>query len=156
LPEASVNDPQKRRVAATFQHVDELLRTAAQALASEEAASPFDELIRDASLEQQGALLKGARQVRDRMIGAMQRLQIPIPAPSIPATRSARTYLMFAEVDLEDIDPKRFGGYGSLSAEDAGTLEEICSELLAILVPLRLALEDRGHPQAGPASEEAR
>ena len=150
-----MNEPQKRRVAATFQHVDDLLRTATQALASEEAASPFDELIRDGSLAQREALLKGARRVRDRMTEALERLQIAIPAPSIPATRSAHTYLMFAEVDLEDIHPKRFGGYGPLSPEDAGALEEICADLLASLVPLRLALEDRGHPQAGPALGEA-
>jgi GTP-binding protein EngB required for normal cell division len=128
-----VNEPQKRRVAATFQHVDELLQTAVQALAGEGAGSPFSSLVPDAAPIQHRVVSDYAQRVRDRMAAALQRLDIPLHPPTIPATRSAFTHVMFAEVDIEDIDPNRMKGYGDLLPEDSQALEETGAEILALL-----------------------
>jgi GTP-binding protein EngB required for normal cell division len=149
--EAPVNEPQKRRIAITFQHVDELLRTAVQALSGEGADSPFCELIADAAPIQHRVASDHAKRIRNRMADALKRLGIPLRPPSIPATRSAFTHVMFAEVDIEDIAPKRLLGYGDLAPEDARALEDSCAEILALLGQMRTYLE------AGPAADlEAR
>ncbi len=141
-----MNHPQQRRVAATFQHVEKLLRAAEEAVAGLGADSPFSPLVPDATPQQRQRVAEGARQARACMTAALQRLGIPAQLPQVPATRSAYTDLMFAEVDLEDIAPIRFQGYGALTDEDARALEEIISGLLAILGPVRalLAPEDEG------------
>ena len=144
-----MNEPQKRRIAATFQHVNELLRTALQALAVDGSESPFNDLFPDALPEQCQIVSDGARLLRERMAFALRRLDIPMQPPGIPATRSAFTHVMFAEVDIEDIDPVRLKGYGDLAPEDALILEEICTELRTILGQKRASLEE-------PLDEESR
>jgi hypothetical protein len=141
-----MNHPQKRRIAATFQHVEKLLRAAEDAVAGEGAGSPFSPLVPDATPQQRRRVAEGARQAHACMAEALQRLGIPAQIPQVPATRSAYTDLMFAEVDLEDIAPARFKGYGALTDADARALDAVLAELLAILRPVRAALapEDEG------------
>ena len=142
-----MNHPQKRRVAATFQHVDKLLQAAVEAVLGQGAGFPLNGMLQDATPDQQQRVLEGVRLARARMASALVELDIPTNGPQVSASRSAYTDLMFAEVDLEDIDPKRFKGYGPLSREDTRALEEIVGGLLAILGPVRAALapEDEGN-----------
>lgn len=142
-----MNHPQKRRVAATFQHVDKLLQAAVEAALSQGAGLPLNGMVQDVTPDQQQRVLAGVRLARARMASALVELDIPTSGPQVSASRSAYTDLMFAEVDLEDIDPKRFKGYGPLSREDTRALEEIVGGLLAILGPVRAALapEDEGN-----------
>ena len=142
-----MNHPQKRRVAATFQHVDKLLQAAVEAAFGQGAGLPLNGMLQDATPDQQQRVLEGVRLARARMASALVELDIPTNGPQVSASRSAYTDLMFAEVDLEDIDPKRFKGYGPLSMEDTRALEEIIGGLLAILGPVRAALapEDEGN-----------
>ena len=142
-----MNHPQKRRVAATFQHVDKLLQAAVEAALGQGAGLPLNGMVQDVTPDQQQRLLEGVRLARARMASALVELDIPTSGPQVSASRSAYTDLMFAEVDLEDIDPKRFKGYGPLSREDTRALEEIVGGLLAILGPVRAALapEDEGN-----------
>lgn len=135
-----MNHPQKRRVAATFQHVEKLLRAAEEAVAGLGADSPFSLLVPDATPQQRQRVAEGARQARACMAAALQHLDIPAQIPQVPATRSAYTDLLFAEVDLEDLAPKRFKGYGTLADGDARALEAVLAELRAILAPVRAAL----------------
>lgn len=136
-----MNEPQKRHIASTFQHVDELLQTAVQALAGEGAGSPFSPLVPDAAPIQHRVVSDYAQRVRGLMATALQRLDIPLRPPTIPATRSAFTHVMFAEVDIEDIDPKRMQGYGDLPPEDSRALEATNAEILALLGQIHVYLE---------------
>lgn len=136
-----MNEGHRRRILATYRHADSLLREAVQALSCEGGDSPFDELVRDGTPLQHRVALDLASQARQRMREALERLGIPVPAPTIPATRSARTQVLFAEVDLEDLDPGRLRGYGILDATAARTLEESNAEILALLGQLRTFLE---------------
>ena len=139
-PDRIMNPPQKRRVAATFQHVDKLLQAAVEAVLGQGAGSPFNGMIQDATPDQQQRVQEGVRLARVRMASALVELDIPTHGPQVSASRSAYTDLMFAEVDLEDIAPKRFKGYGPLSMEDTRALEEVIGGLLAILGTVRAAL----------------
>lgn len=141
-----MNLPQKRRVAATFQHVDKLLQSAVEAVQSHGAGSPFNGLIPDITPDQQRQILEGVRLARARMASALADLDIPAHGPQVPASRSAYTDLMFAEVDIEDIDPRRMKGYGILTPDDARALAEVCGDLLAILGPARAILAPEEEP----------
>ena len=77
------------------------------------------------------------------MVAALERMDIALGASTIPATRAALTHLMFAEVDLEDLDPKRMTGYGLLLEREAQVLQEGCADILALLEQARTFLEVR-------------
>lgn len=136
-----MNEPQKRRIVATFQHVDELLRTALHALSGNGGDSPFNELIPDALPEQCRIVSEDVRLLRERMAFALHRLDIRMQSPRIPATHSALTHVLFAEVDIEDIDPMRMKGYGDLEPEDILVLKEICIDLRMILRRMQVVLD---------------
>jgi hypothetical protein len=120
-----VNEAQKRRIASTFEHVDELLHAAVSALRGGATGSPFNRFIQDSDPDQQKHVEDEVQIIRGQMVAAMDRLGIPIPTASVPATRSAQTDLLFAEVDIEDLEPKRLRGYGDLLPAEAETLAEI-------------------------------
>lgn len=138
-----MNEAQKRRITATFQHVNGLLQSAAQGLSNDGKDSPFQELIPDSTPIQHRVITDLAQQIRARMASALDRMGIALHPPTVPATRSALTNLMFAEVDLEDLDPKRMTGYGPLSDEDAQAIREGCADILALLEQARTFLEAR-------------
>lgn len=138
-----MNEAQKRRITATFQHVDGLLQSAVQALAEEGKDSPFQDLVLDATPIQHRVISDLVQQIRGRMKGALDRMGIGLHPATVPATRAALTNLMFAEVDLEDLDPKRMTGYGVLLEADAQALKEGCTDILSLLEQARAFLEAR-------------
>lgn len=138
-----MNEAQKRRISATFRHVDGLLQAAEQALSNEGEGSPFQDLIPDATPIQHRVIADLVRQIRGRMLAALDRMEVVLGAPAVPATQAALTHLMFAEVDLEDLDPKRITGYGPLPEGEAQILREGCADILALLEQARTFLEAR-------------
>lgn len=148
-----MNEAQKRRITATFQHVDELLRSAAQGLSGDWKDSPFQDLIPDSTPIQHRVITDLVQQIRGRMTAALDRMDIALRPPTVPATRSALTNLMFAEVDLEDLDPKRMTGYGPLPEEDAQAIREGCTDILALLEQARTFLEARTRSDLEARSE---
>lgn len=136
-----MNEAQKRRIASTFEHVDELLQSAVSAMKGGTVGSPFNRFIQDSTQEQQNLLEGEIQHIRELMIIAMDRLGIPIPKPAVTATRSVLTDLLFAEVDIEDIQPKRLRSYGALGPEDAKLLSEINSGLAEALTRINERLK---------------
>lgn len=128
-----MNEAQKRRIASTFEHVDELLQAAVSAMKGSATGSPFNRFIQDSDPDQQKLIEDEVQILRGLMVAAMERLDIPIPVPSVAATRSAQTDLLFAEVDIEDIEPKRLRGYGELPPAEAEILAEINAGLINAL-----------------------
>lgn len=128
-----MNGNHQRRVAVAYRHIDGLLREAEDALAGSGASSPFSLIIPDAAPVQHRVIADYAQHLRGAMARAMPRLGIPFRPPEVPATRLALTNLMAAEISLEEIDPRRLGGYGSLAPEDARALADTNAELLTIL-----------------------
>lgn len=138
-----MNEAHKRRITATFRHVDGLLQEAERVLSNEGGGSSFQDLIPDATPIQHRVIADLVRQIRGRMVAALDRMDITLGSPTVPATRAALTHLMFAEVDLEDLDPKRITGYGLLPEEQAQILREGCADILALLEQARTFLEAR-------------
>jgi len=137
-----VNEAQKRRIASTFEHVDELLQSAVSATRGDATRSPFNHFILDATPDQQRKIEAEVQKTREQMVAAMDRLGIPQATPSVLATRSIQTDLLFAEVDIEDIEPRRLRGYGVLNPEDIGMLDDVTANLLTALRRVRACLED--------------
>ena len=128
-----MNQAQQRRIATTFQHVDDLLNGAVQALAGTGAGSPFCEILPDADPVQRQVIEDQAERVRSLMLDTLLRLGIaPIP-PFIPATRAALAQILGAEIDLQELTPKSLKGYGDCSLEDVQALAEANAAILAVL-----------------------
>jgi GTP-binding protein EngB required for normal cell division len=128
-----VNENHKRRIAITFRHVDGLLREALEALSGHEIGSPFSSIIPDAVPVQHRVIADYVARLHGVMVRALSRLGILAKPPEVPATRVALTNFMTAEIDIEEIDPRRMGGYGTIPAEDARALADTNAEILAIL-----------------------
>lgn len=128
-----MNEAQKRHIAATFEHVDGLLQAAASSMKGGATESPFNRFVLDTNADQRRLVEEEVQNIRGLMVAAMARLGIPLPEASVSTTHSVRTDILFAEVDIEDIEPKRLRDYGELRPDDAVILAEINAGLLKAL-----------------------
>ena len=131
-----MNRAQQRRIAITFQHVDDLLNGAVQALAGTGADSPFCQIFSDADPVQRRVIEVFAGQVRALMLETLFRCGIaPIP-PFISATRAAQAQILGAEIDLQELTPKSLKGYGDIALEEVQALTEANAAILAVLAQM--------------------
>jgi GTP-binding protein EngB required for normal cell division len=135
-----MNENHKRYIGVTYRHIDDLLREAAAALSEADKDSPFCRTSLDTAPVQHRVVADFTRRVRSLMLDSMNRFGIPVESPSIPASRSALTSLTAAQIDLEELDPKRLQGYGPLSADDATSLAEAHAEIRTVLEQMRAYL----------------
>ena len=99
--------------------------------------SPFRRFVDDLSPVQKQVLIAFTRAAHVRMVGALAHLGVPAPAPSGSARASARTALTFAEVALQEVEPSRLRGYGTLSPEADAAIERMLADLAATLGSVR-------------------
>jgi len=132
-----MNAGHQRRVASTCQHVEALLRKAEAILAGEESQPPFGQVVYDLRREHQEIFQDYAGQVRRLLRATLARFGIPLPDPSIPASRSIYVHLIGAEIDLEELGGTRLEGYGHLPPEESRALALANQEVLGVLKDLR-------------------
>jgi len=128
-----MNENHKRHIEIAYRHIDELLREAVGTLSEADKDSPFCRIALDTAPVQHRVIADYTRRIRALMLDALDRFGIAVETPHIPASRSALINLMSAEIDLDELDPKRLLGYGALSPEDAQSLAETNAEIVAVL-----------------------
>ncbi len=126
----------KRRILATFRHVEKLLNQSLNvldrprpALAQPGAADIPPEKV----LQIEGR----AHSIRARMHGFLERFQLNAPEPSAPASWIVRTNMAAADIALEDLYPHKLKGYGEMNpaaaAELAQTVKDIREQIRTML-----------------------
>lgn len=132
-----MNDGHRRRVASTYQHVEDLLRKAEAILSGAESQPPFGQVVLDMEPRQREIFQESAAHVRRRLKATLDQFGIASPSACIPASRSAYVLLMGAEIDLEELGGRRLENYGRLSPEEAAALAVANEEILGILKDMR-------------------
>ena len=128
-----MNENHKRHIEVAYRHIDELLREAVGTLSDADKDSPFCRIALDTAPVQHRVIADYTRRIRALMLEALARFDISVETPHIPASRSALSNLMAAEIDIEELDPKHLLGYGALPPEDARSLAETNAEIVAVL-----------------------
>jgi GTP-binding protein EngB required for normal cell division len=133
------NAGQRRRLLASFAHIDELLADAVHTLASTGAEAPgsgqcaFGRYLADATPVQRKVIADYAARVRETMLAALRRQRIARPRPDVSAVWAARSFIRSAEIAAEELAPRYMRGYGELADELARELNLTSSALIELL-----------------------
>jgi GTP-binding protein EngB required for normal cell division len=130
---ASLNDNQKRRLLLTFEHVDNLLADALQALVSAEAPSPFQRYIPDSLPVQRKVIADYISRLRGMMVRILESDGIAVPKPQVSSLWSFQATLLSAKVAVEGLAPKYMRGYGDLPDDAAHKLEVLTTQIMDVL-----------------------
>ena len=126
------NDAQVRYIVATFKYIDENLENAFRAAtgdANKEALCP--QYVLDMPPEQQIALKPELASLRVRMRKFLDEQLIAVE-PTTSTANAFKTAIEFVDISLEEIQPKRLAGYGSLSRKGATEVAHLIAELKQI------------------------
>ncbi len=150
----TLNDSQRRTLAATFAHVDELLSSSLAQIAS---ASPLNKLVKDLSDPELRILSDYVLRVRDQLASAFAQLGIPMPRPSATASKAIATAALFAISAIDEVRPPRLQGYGDLDDTAALAVERAEASILRSLEQLyAFAARGRTRDLAGRLERLAR
>lgn len=128
-----MNDNHTRHLLGTLRHIDSLLSEAEHVLATAGGASPFVECAQDSTPVQRQVIHDYAQHVRQVMRRGLQDLGLPAPKPVCGALWAASSRVLFARLAVAEMEPRRMGGYGPLSDEDARRINAFIAEVDAAL-----------------------
>jgi GTP-binding protein EngB required for normal cell division len=130
------NENHQRHLRTAFQYIDGLLSETEAIMASADSASPFSQYSADTTPLQRKVTRDYIARIRETMRRALADLEIPLPSPHCGALWRARTQLMGVSISLTELAVRYMRGYGALT-EDAGSkLDQIRSELQALVTRL--------------------
>ena len=130
---SGLNENHKRRLLATFGHVDALLSEVVDILNASGQDSPFARHVKDAIPVQQKVVSDYVARIRATMRAALEARKIDLPRPEVSAIWASRTALHYAEIAVEELGPEYMRGYGEISEEAARDLNGMVSQLLDLL-----------------------
>ena len=147
-----MNENHERHLLTMFRHIDNLLSEAEHILASGEASALFVEYVEDGTPGQRKTVHEHVERVRQAMRRAVDELKLSQPVPMCGAMWAAAGRVSFAEIAMQELEPKRMRGYGTLTEEDIEAINNVVTDLKAALRPL-IAYLSRG--PSGPHDAKA-
>ena len=130
------NENHQRHLRTAFQYIDGLLSETESILASADSGSPFSQYNVDSTPLQRKVTRDYIARIREAMRRVLTELEIPLPSTHCGALWGARTQLMGVSISLTELAARYMRGYGALT-EDAGSkLDQIRSELQALVTRL--------------------
>jgi GTP-binding protein EngB required for normal cell division len=138
-----------RAIMASFYTLDKLIEEI-QAAATPRQPSPFLRIVNDLTPTQHEEVTAHVRHIREQMTHALDALGIVAPKGGSSVKGPILTRLSFAEIAVEETDPKRLRGFGPLSESATVTLERLLADLSRSIRAMRRAVEvDPGRDFAG-------
>jgi GTP-binding protein EngB required for normal cell division len=128
-----LNDNHKRHLLNTFQHLDNLLADALQALSSAEAPSPFQRYVPDSLPIQRKVMADYIASLRGTMVRILERHGMAVPKAHISSIWAFQTKLSSARTAVEELAPKYMRGYGDLPDEAAHDLEVLRTQIMEVI-----------------------
>ena len=137
---AGLGENHRRRILATFQHADELLRQSLNAIATAQPnlQSPF---IQDLSPSEVQRVESDLDLIRNRLSNFLKRLQIASPERSTRSSWILKTNLMSLDIALEELYPLKMKGYGEMDPATAHELTQALQEIRKLVNQLIKSLE---------------
>jgi hypothetical protein len=127
---------QKNHLLSICSHVDRLLTDIETILAVSATPSPFQKYSNDVSPAQRKVLLDYLARIRAQMVRALESQNTSPEPHQIGAIHAIRTTLMFAEIAIEELEPKYMRGYGEVREAAIPGLHGIVIELKGLLQKL--------------------
>ncbi len=137
-----LNADQKRNFLTTLEHVDKLLSDCESVFRNARSPSFLPEYVRDISPEQHERILEYIANFRVEVSGLLRRHDLMPFEARKSAAGTVLTYLLFADMALEEIDSKNMD-HGKLSKDTARELDMIVSQIRRFIQGMREYL-DRG------------
>lgn len=137
----TLNESHQRHLLATFSRVDQLLRRIEQVVSGNPA--PFGDVRADVPPDEARLLLAFVGVARDRMLAALDRLDIPRPAPAVSGQWSIEIALHFAEIALSELRVETLAGYGAVDHATAREVEALGVDLRSAIRRGRALLHER-------------
>ena len=137
---AGLSENHRRRILATFQHADELLRQSLNALVTDQPnlQSPF---IQDLSPSEIQRVESDLDLIRNRMSDFLKQFQITSPERSTSSSWILKTNLMSLDIALEELYPQKMRGYGEIDPAAAHELTRTLQEIRKLVNQLIKSLE---------------
>ena len=122
-----LNSNHRRSLLAGFHHIDDLLGDVESSANTSD--SPFAKRFNDLSPVERKVVLDSVAAIRERMASAVRAIEVALPAPRTAASWAIQTTLSFAQITVQEMDPKRLAGYGTVGPEAVELLQSLNSDL---------------------------
>ena len=139
-----LNADQKRNFLTTLEHVDELLSDCERVFNNASAPSFLPEYVCDVSPEQHERILEYISRFRVEVSGLLKQYGIMPPGGRKSSLDAIRTYVLFADMALEEIDSKNID-HGRLSKDSARELDMVVSRMRRFIQDMRAYLDLKGN-----------
>ncbi len=138
-----LNADQKRNFLTTLEHVDKLLSDSEHVLNNARSPSFLPEYVRDISPEQHKRMLEYIAHFRVEVSGLLKQHGLMPSEAHKSAVGTVLTYLLFADMALEEIDSKNMD-HGRLSKDTARELDMVVSLMRRFIQDMRAYLDSTG------------
>lgn len=132
-----LNENHRRTLLAGFKYIDQLLTEGAAGLAPAEDGAVFGLVAADATPVQRKVISDQVARVRRAVRAALDACSIAVPAPTVGALWSLHTYLIAADIALEELGPGHLRGYGELDAAAADRVRALQAQVRTALADLQ-------------------
>jgi GTP-binding protein EngB required for normal cell division len=129
----SLNSSHRRHLLSHFKYVDDLLSDIESVLVSSASKSPFPKYRADLSPVQTKVIRDYIAQIRAQMLQVLKSQGISPPDPDVPATRSVRVNLVFADIAIDECRPDALRGYGEVPPSRIPELNGLVEEIRSLL-----------------------
>jgi GTP-binding protein EngB required for normal cell division len=136
---ADLNEHQKRKILTSLQHSDKVLEECLR-IPTPSARPLFPANLQDVSSAEYHWIESYVEKIRDQFADLLRRFEIEPQPPSVRSSWALQTNLISLDITLEDLNPERLRGYGTLDPETSqelswalGEVRRLVSQLLAFL-----------------------
>jgi hypothetical protein len=140
---AGLSENHRRRILATFQHIDDLLGQSLNAL-SPAKTNLRSRCVQDLSPSKRLRIEKCFELIREQMKHFLERSQIALPERATTSSWTIKTNLTSLDIALEDLYPKKMRGYGEMDAASAKDLNRTLQEIRGLVSQLLESLDQSG------------
>ena len=141
-----LNADQKRNFLSTLEHVDKLLSDCERVFNNARSPSFLPEYIWDITAEQQKGVMEYIAHFRVEVDGLLKQHGLMPSEAHKSAVGTVLTYLLFADMALEEIDSKNID-HGRLSKDTARELNTIVSRMRRFIQDMRVYLDQAAKNQ---------
>ncbi len=139
-----LNADQKRNFLTTLEHVGKLLVDSEHVLNNARSPSFLPEYVCDVSPEQHERILEDIARFRAEVSGLLKQHDLVQSEAHKSAVGTVLTYLLFADMALEEIDSKNMD-HGKLSNGTARELDVMVSQMRGLIQDMRAYLDLTGN-----------
>ncbi len=139
---STLNEYQQRRLLTTCRYIDELLTNIESILDVSLAKTPFLKYIADVPPLQRNEIRDYTGRIRARLIEILNRQHIDRGNPRVSAMHAIHSNLSFVDIAIAELRPRHMRGYGAVSREAEGNLNEIVDALRELVSGLDRIVND--------------